>query len=368
MNDFYRMLKKTKENDKSKFAMATIIAVDGSSYRHPGAKMLIADDGSQYGTISAGCLEEDLSYHAHEAIVNRESKTLTYDLRSEDDLSWGQGAGCNGSIKVYIEPYEWSYQPHFHNDPIWPLVETELKVGNKVASAKNLSNEYTKRDHLFYAENSGVLGEAEEKIREKLLPELEKFIKSDKTLDLITFADLEGDYLLELYEPREQLYIFGAGPDVEPIARLASALDFFVTIIDPRSSRCNERVFPTVDQLILKHPDSYLIENKIPSESFVLIMTHSFPRDKNILSTLVQSPPYYLGVLGPRKRTERLLSPDKLPDWIHSPIGLSIGAEGPEEISVSIIAELLKAKNKGNNDRSSKVVCSNYIPGVEFSV
>jgi xanthine dehydrogenase accessory factor len=367
MNDFYRMLKKTKGNDNRKFAMATIIAVDGSSYRHPGAKMIIADDGSQIGTISAGCLEEDLAHHAREVIVNRESKTLTYDLRSEDDLSWGQGAGCNGSIKVYIEPHEWNYQPHFHNEPIWPLVETELKAGNKVASAKNISHEYTKRDHLFYSENSGVLGDAEESITEKLLPELEKFIKSGKKIDLITFADLEGDFLLELYEPREQIYIFGAGPDVEPLARLASDLDFFVTIIDPRSSRCNEKVFPTADRLIVKHPESYLIENKIPAESYVLIMTHSFPRDQQILRTLIQSPPYFLGVLGPRRRTERLLSPDILPDWVRSPLGLSIGAEGPEEISVSIIAELLSAKNERKPDRSFKGSCFNYVSGEQYS-
>lgn len=367
MNDFYRMLKKTKGDDNSKFAMATIIAVDGSSYRHPGAKMIIADDGNQYGTISAGCLEEDLTYHAREVIVNRESKTLTYDLRSEDDLSWGQGAGCNGSIKVYIEPHEWNYQPHFHNEPIWPLVETELKAGNKVASAKNIIQEYTKRDHLFYSENSGVLGDVEERIKEKLLPDLEKFIKSGKKIDLITFADIEGDYLLELYEPREKIYIFGAGPDVEPLARHASNLDFFVTIIDPRSSRCNEKVFPTADRLIVKHAESYLQENKIPAESYVLIMTHSFPRDQLILRTLIQSPPYFLGVLGPRRRTERLMAPDILPDWVHSPLGLSIGAEGPEEISVSIIAELLSAKNDKNPDRRMKDSCFNFVSGEQYS-
>jgi xanthine dehydrogenase accessory factor len=361
MNDFYRLLKKMKENDKSRFAMATIIGVDGSSYRHPGAKMLISEDGSQYGTISAGCLEEDLSHHAHEVIVNRQPKTLTYDLRSEDDLSWGQGAGCNGSIKVYVEPYEWDYKLQLHNEPIWPQVESVLKLGNKVASAKTVNDNYTKRVQLFYSENGLVLGNMEKNIEEKILPELKRFIKKDKKLDLIKLADLEDDFLLELYEPREQLYIFGAGPDVEPLARLASDLDFFVTIIDPRSSRCNERIFPTVDQLILEHPESYLQRNQIPSESYVLIMTHSFQRDKYILQSLIQSPPHYLGVLGPRRRTERLMAPDKLPESIYSPLGLSIGAEGSEEISISIMAELLKVKNKGRNNGGSQVTsCSNY--------
>ncbi len=362
MNDFYRILKKMKENDKGRFAMATIIGVDGSSYRHPGAKMLIGEDGSQYGTISAGCLEEDLAHHAHEVIVDRQSKTLTYDLRAEDDLSWGQGAGCNGSIKVYIEPYEWDYKPPFHNEPIWPQVESVLEVGNKVASAKSISDNYTERTYLFYSENGVVLGDAEKNIKEKLLPELKKFIKSDKKIDVIKVADLEDEFLLELYEPREQLYIFGAGPDVEPLARLASDVDFSVTIIDPRSSRCNKKIFPTADRLIVEHPESYLEKNRIPDESYVLIMTHSFQRDKNILCTLIQSSPHYLGVLGPRRRTERLMAPDKLPDEIYSPLGLSIGAEGAEEISVSIIAELLKVRNKGKNDGGLQVIsCSNDI-------
>jgi xanthine dehydrogenase accessory factor len=347
MNDFYRILKKMKEKDNNKFALATIIGVDGSAYRHPGAKMLIAEDDSQYGTISAGCLEEDLTYHAQEVISNRQPKTLTYDLRSEDDLSWGQGAGCNGSIKIYVEPNEWKYTPQFHDDPIWPKVDSALALGNKVASAKSISDNISKSNHLFYTEKGIVLGDADPNIKEKILPELMRFINSGKKLELIKFVDVEDDFLLELYEPREQLYIFGAGPDVEPIARLASDLDFFITIIDPKSSRCNETVFPTADQWIVEHPESYLQTNKLANKSYVLIMTHSFQRDQNILRNLIESPPYYVGVLGPRKRTERLLVPDPLPDWIHSPIGLSIGAEGPEEISVSIVAELLKInKNK----------------------
>lgn len=346
MNDSYRILKKMKEKNQQPFAMATIIAVDGSTYRHPGAKMLIGEDDSQYGTISAGCLEEDLVYHAREIMTNRQPKTIVYDLRSEDDLSWGQGAGCNGSIKVYVEPNEWEYTPPHHNQPIWPEVESVLNSGSKVASAKRVSDDDATRVHLFYADNGTVLGDAETGLKEKILPELKRFLISGKKIQLVHPADVEGEYLFELYEPRERLYIFGAGPDVEPIARLASHLDFFVTIIDPKSGRCNADIFPTADQLIPEHPEAYLQKNRIPEASYVLIMTHSFQRDQHILRDLITSPPQYLGVLGPRLRTTRLMSPDSLPDWVHSPIGLGIGAEGPEEISVSIMAELLKIKNK----------------------
>jgi xanthine dehydrogenase accessory factor len=345
MNDGYRILQKMKQNDRQKFALATIIAVDGSSYRHPGAKMLIGEDGSQYGTISAGCLEEDLLHQSQEVIQSRRPKTLIYDLRSDDDLSWGQGAGCNGCIKVYVEPCEWGYKSHSHNELIWSQVESLLNLGHKVVSARRLSNDASDIGPLFYAENGSVFGDTVHISKEKIVPELRRFLTSDTKIKSVQLTDAEGEVLFELYEPREQLYVFGAGPDIEPIARLASDLDFYVTIIDPRSDRCNERNFPTADKRIIEHPESYLQNNPIPVNSCVLIMTHSFQRDRHILRKLIHTPPRYLGVLGSRLRTERLLFPDLLPDWLHSPVGLSIGAEGPDEISVSIMAELLKIRN-----------------------
>jgi xanthine dehydrogenase accessory factor len=317
MNDGYRMLQKMKQNNRQKFALATIIAVEGSSYRHPGAKMLIGEDGSQHGTISAGCLEEELLHHSLEVIQSRRPKTLIYDLRSEDDLSWGQGAGCNGYITVYVEPCEWEYKTHSSNELIWPQVESLLNLGYKVVSARWLSHVASDIGTLFYAENGLVFGDTFHISKEKIVPELRRFLTSDTKIKSIQLMDAESDLLLELYEPRERLYVFGAGSDIEPIARLAFDLDFNVIIIDPRSDRCNERNFPTADNRIIE----------------------------NILEKLIHTPLRYLGILGSRLRTERLLFPDLLPDRLHSPVGLSIGAEGPEEISVSIMAELLKIRN-----------------------
>lgn len=346
MNDFYRVLKKMKENKNTRFALTTVIGVVGSAYRHPGAKMLFSEDGSQYGTISAGCLEEDLAYHAQDVIKNRVPKTLTYDLRSEDDLSWGQGAGCNGSIKIYVEPYEWDYIPAFHSQPFWSQLDWELHLGNKVAVAKSLREDSGDRIYLSYSGSRVVFGNAEENVKNNILPELINFMNNGKKINVIQLKNSNEDFLLELYEPREQLFIFGAGPDVEPLARQASALDFSVTIIDPRSDCCNENNFPTVDHLVVEHPESYLQKNQIPQNSFVLIMTHSFQRDGYILRHQFRNQPRYLGVLGPRRRTERLLFPNSIPESIYSPLGLNIYAEGPEEIAISILAQLLQVRNK----------------------
>jgi xanthine dehydrogenase accessory factor len=346
MNDFYRVLTTMKEFNNTRFAMATVINVEGSAYRHTGAKMLIGENGEHYGTISAGCLEEDLSYHAQNIIKTRQSQTFIYDLRSEDDLSWGQGAGCNGSVKVYVEPYEWNDIPSFHRQPFWPQVDFELQLGYKVAIAKSIKEDGLERVYLSYSESGVVLGNAEEKVKDILLSELITFINSGRKMKVLELHDLSEAFLLELYEPREKLFIFGAGPDVEPLARQSSALDFSVTIIDPRSDRCNKKNFPTVDHLIVEHPESYLKKAEISPNSFVLIMTHSFQRDSFILQHLIPYHPRYLGALGPRRRTERLLFPDPLPEWIYSPVGLSIRAEGPDEIAISIVAQLLQVRNQ----------------------
>lgn len=346
MNDAYRILKKMKEKKEQTFALATIVHVDGSAYRHAGAKMLIGEDDSLYGTLSAGCLEEDLAYHAREVLQTRQPQTLIYHLKAEDDLSWGQGAGCNGSIQVYVEPCEWEARPRFQDEPVWPQVESLLDSGNKVASAKIIGEDNGHSVPLFYADNGTVLGDADQETRRRIIPGLKRFLQSGQKLQVVKPAHADADLLFELYEPREQLYLFGAGPDVEPIVRLASSLDFYVTLIDPRSSRCNKTVFPAADRCIPEHPEAYLQTNPIPGKSYVLIMTHSFQRDRHILRHLLSSPPYYVGVLGPRRRTERLFLPDAMPDWVHAPVGLRIGAEGPEEISVSVMAELLQIRNR----------------------
>ncbi|NHN32794.1 hypothetical protein G9U52_23520 [Paenibacillus sp. S3N08] len=201
-----------KQNDRQKFALATIITVEGSSYRRPGAKMLIGEDGSQYGTISAGCLEEDLLHHSQEVIQSRRPKTLVYDLRSDDDLSWGQGEGCNGCIKVYVEPCEWGYKTDSGNGLLWSQVESLLNLGHRVVSARRLSNDASSIRPLFYAENGTVFGDTVHLTKEKIVPELSRFLSSHTKIKSVQLKDVEGEILFELYEPRAQLYVFGAGP------------------------------------------------------------------------------------------------------------------------------------------------------------
>ncbi|TGA99899.1 XdhC/CoxI family protein [Sporolactobacillus shoreae] len=349
MNDFYRALSKVKQRSGNKFAMATIIHIDGSAYRHTGARMLIDEQGNRYGTISAGCLEEDLNYHAQEVIQSSKTQTLSYDMRSIDDLGWGQGAGCNGNIEIYLEPVSWE------NTPEWNEIYKLLDQRKSVVSVRCIGGKFKdKVFHLYYPNGSTVNHIDDHEISKSLSSDLETFLKSGQKIGFVKIPSLESDFLFEYYKPREVMYVFGAGPDAIPLVRLASELDFWVTVIDPRGSLNTDHNFPDAEARILEHPDDYFSHAEIKDNSYVLVMTHNFKWDQQVMThflTTGSAVPKYLGFLGPHRRTVRLNSGKEVPDWVRSPIGLNIDAEGPEEISVSIMAELIQLKNETSSQK-----------------
>lgn len=335
MRDFSNYLNIINQNATNKYALATVIDVKGSAYRHEGATMLFSEYGNRIGTISAGCLEEDLSYHAVEVLEKHSSKIVTYDLSSEDDLTWGQSAGCNGTVTIYIE-YVQSSTNH-----VWKEIEDQLSDGDSLICLKTMDHStniviglnLTTGD--YFGNSTNVY--------------LKRYLKDaidSQEVDLKVFHDTNfGDLMIEFIKPKDTLYVFGAGHDVEPVVRMAAQLDFFIHVIDPRSHYCNKINFPNAHSLIVEHPTTYLERIEIPANSYVLIMTHNFNWDQQILNYFINNPTYYLGILGPRKRTSRLLVSENIPSWISSPVGVEIQAEGPEEISVSIAAELIQRKN-----------------------
>lgn len=352
MNDFYRVLQILKERKTEKFAMATVIDVEGSAYRHKGAKMLIDEKGITYGMISGGCLEEDLIHHAMEVLQSRKTKIVTYNLKSENEISWGEGIGCNGVIYVLIETIGWNMLKDTNGIDLWEKVNQKLLLGYRVASLTAIDEHNNADFRIYYGEDEEVLycsGDVEQ----SLINDLRNFIYHEEGTSLIK-GENQRQTLMELYKPRELLYIFGAGPDIEPLVELVAKLDFSVCLIDPRSQRCNTKNFPNADQHIIEFPHVYLQQHNLPVNSFVLIMTHNFQWDQSILNHLIHHPTQYVGVLGPKKRTERLLNPKPVPEWIDSPVGVEIYAEGQEEIAISICAQLIKRRNR-NKRKNTKL-------------
>ncbi|WP_102346421.1 XdhC family protein [Bacillus sp. Marseille-P3661] len=344
MRSILNYLNIINSNPTNRYALATIIHIKGSAYRHEGAKMLFSENGERFGTISAGCLEEDLSHHALEVIQSQGSKVLTYDLSSEDDLTWGQSAGCNGAVTIYLECVQSNFNLYLVE------MEEQLKNGDSLLLIKVLDEHFNIVMGLNITTGK-YYGNAVDDHLKKYLHEFNGIQQGDV---MLCKDRLYGEVIIEKIEPKENLYIFGAGPDVEPIVNVASKLDFVINIIDPRSDYCNKSNFPKANSLIIDHPDSYLKHNKVPENSYVLIMTHNFNWDRNILRHFINDPPYYLGILGPKKRTQRLLANENVPTWISSPVGLEINAEGAEEIGISIAAELIQMKNAKVSVKSSK--------------
>lgn len=353
VNDICRMIQEWNRRGETTFALVTVIHVEGSAYRHEGAKMMVMADGSRFGTISAGCLEEDLLGHAEEVIRTLQPKTVVYDLRTEGEAFWGQGAGCNGVVEVFIEAIERG-GPSGTAESGWSAVEKWLEAGGEVVRMKPI-DQPAGIGTVFFLDRDGQVKDRQAKAGQSdenesiLLSRVQQFSASGRKAEIIICGESGRRLLFERFQPRETLYLFGAGPDAQPLVQLAAQLDFSVVVIDPRSRRCTPECFPDAQRLVNMNPGAFLRENQLSADSFCVVMTHNFLWDQEILQHLLDSPPYYLGVLGPRSRTQRLLGgrfDGIMPPWIHSPVGLPIGAEGPAEIGVSIMAELLQARQR----------------------
>jgi xanthine dehydrogenase accessory factor len=342
LNDLSRVIQVLKSRKTERFALATVIGVKGSSYRNEGAKMLIDEKSNLYGMISGGCLEEDIIHHAKVVLQLRKPKMITYDHTSDNDLSWGPWSGCNGIIYVYLEETSWDILKDKMGNSLWETIDHKLLLGHPVASLKLIDEDCNQKDLIYYAGDGEILYGLDD-FENSNLTFLEAFIENEKKTEIITFENQR--FLAELFKPKEPLYIFGAGPDIRLLAELVSQLDFSVRLIDPRNERFENGHFSNVDQQIIEFPHLFLQNNAIPANSFVLIMTHHFQWDQNVLPYFIKKPPQYLGILGSKKRTERLFHDTPIPEWVHSPVGMDIGAEGPEEIAISICAELIKFRN-----------------------
>lgn len=320
--------------------LATIIRVEGSAYRKEGTSMLFRKDGSKVGILSAGCLESDLSCRVEDIFGTNDTQTVVYSLQAEDDLSWGQGSGCNGIISVLLEPI------HQHLHEHLTLLKSHLQLGNRVTLIKKLDENLTVSSYLYMADDATIFGSWTEEdllIGKSLLKGFHYLSHKSGTL---YSPELASHLYIHTFEPKPRLIIFGAGDDVIPLANLAANTGYSVVVSDWRPALCNKEMFPKADQIIIGFPEESLKQMTFHPSDSVVIVSHNFQRDREYLHSLIDQDLSYLGVLGSKSRTERLLGGREIPNHLKSPVGLSIGAEGPEEIAVSIVAELIQQRKR----------------------
>lgn len=345
----HKEIKRCQQN-QLRGVLGTIISTEGSTYQKPGAKCFISSDGTLTGLLSGGCVESDLIEHAYKVLESGVPQTLHYNFQDEGDIVWGLGLGCNGKMNILLEPYEPEMNPAYHILEEFFTTSLTKQIGQLIVVEANKPHLIGKR-WLLDPQND------QEELLNIEYPEISNyFLQNNIPLKPgVTFVG--GEHQLHIFSeittPPPNLTIFGAGPDAIPLVRIAKQLHWYVTLVDHRAAYANSSLFPEADEIIVYSKDQYPPVT-ITSQSYVVLMTHHFLQDQMILEGLYQSDAAYIGLLGPRKRTRELISTSQMLNTIddfsniHSPIGLDIGSKTPEEIALSILAEITLVHRGGS--------------------
>lgn len=309
--------------------LATLVNIEGSSYRRPGARLLLLPSGTRVGSISGGCLDEDVLERAQRVLETGEAELAFYDTAEENDLLWGVGTGCEGTVQIFLERI----------------------AGARPAWVDALRENQQQRRETVIEVNYASAG-----ARGTRLPD-----------SLGTSATVTGIFR-EIIPASPALLICGAGDDAQPLVRMAKETGWHVTIADSRPAYVTAERFPEADRLLSGAIDELVGQLQIDARTFAVIMTHRFVDDSKFLRALLATELRYVGQLGARKRTERLLAkleedgialpPAKLAK-LHAPVGLDLGGSSPETVALSILAEMharLAGRSPGNlRDRNGPI-------------
>jgi len=347
-------------------ALATIVAVAGSTYRREGAHLVIFADGRMVGNISGGCLEGDIAVVADEVMRTGIPRLTAYDLTADDDLVWGLGLGCNGKVDVFVEPVDLESVEAFFLEPMRTALDAERPVAIAIVLRGTEAVPAGTRliwdpDHPAHQRDGRITG-MRRRPGVSGLP-LEEQTRLELAMDAAvreghsrrTTLALESgtlDIFIEVLRPPIRLVVAGAGHDAIPVVAQAAALGWRVLVVDKRDVYLTPERFPGAAFLPASFGEA---ATRIPLDdrTAVVVMTHNYLHDRDVLRGLLRrgAPwPFYLGMLGPRARTAKMLAelraegvepPPELQGRLYGPVGLDIGSEGPEEIALAVIAEVL---------------------------
>lgn len=328
-------------------ALATVVYVEGSSYRRPGARMLVEEDGKITGAISGGCLEGDALRKALLAIHQQQNKLVTYNTLDEDDVEFGVQLGCNGIVYILFEPIDAGDE----NNPIALLERSQLfRKETVLVTLFSLNNFHSYQPGTcFLLDAESFYSKIDNKDVETIVRKDASTVLNSASSVIKEYSEFELTAFVELLQPPVSLIIIGAGNDVFPLVEMAKVLGWQITVADGRSTHANVQRFPNVYQLIAGKP-SDVINQLVPDEwTAFLLMTHNYKYDLAMMKLLLQIKCRYIGTLGPKKRLERMYDElkeegiavtEEQKEMIYGPTGLDIGAEAAEEIALSVLAEI----------------------------
>ena len=330
-------------------ALATIVSARGSTYRRPGARLLVSETGKLVGNLSGGCLEGEVEQLAREVMDEGTPRLALYDLTADDEVVWGWGLGCNGAIEVFIEP---AGKAAGVADALRMAIEEQRRLA--VATVVESTVSGTERGARLLVDledrREGSLGSPG---ADDAVVELTRAALSSGRTETVSLTVQGGELrvFVEVLEPPLRLLVCGAGHDAVPLVHLASEMGWRVRVTDDRPALLEPDRFPEgVERLLAGPGEQGAAGDTVDEGTYAVVMSHNYLRDRDYLRALLPTSVAYIGMLGPRARLERLLaeldrdgvkpSSEDMAK-VHGPAGLDLGAETPEEVAVAIVSEIL---------------------------
>ncbi|MCC3152279.1 XdhC family protein [Hymenobacter sp. BT770] len=335
-------------------ALATVVEVLGSAYRRPGARMLVTDDGQLTGAISGGCLEGDARQRARQAIFRGQPALVTYDTRDEDDPRHGLGPGCQGVVRILLEPLDFA-----NAENAMELLRSFASYPEPAVLATVFATEAADLragvgQRLLLTAAGAVRGTA---TLAAPLAESARATLAQGTSQVLDIDTEAGPVraLVELLTPPLRLRIYGAGNDAQPLVRLAASLGWHIIVLDGRPNLATPARFPEAAEVRVLPVGA--MAQEAPGTAYAVLLSHNYAYDLAALQLHLATPTPYIGLLGPRAKAARLLDEldlteaeqqELLATRLHSPIGLDLGSETPEEIALAIVAEIQASRSNRN--------------------
>ncbi|WP_424765510.1 XdhC family protein [Paenibacillus sp. sgz302251] len=331
--DMQHVLMAVKADDLPS-VLATIVCVEGHSYRKAGASMLIKLNGEQTGTLSPGCLELDLFERAQEVWDSGCFSFIEYNMKPEEDVIWGEAIGCGGKISLLLEPV---------NERLRPLLLHVLSC-NAAGMTVRLNRTWKENEMKYVLD-----------VRDAAASALKDWNAEEP----------RANGLSMVISPRPRLVLFGAGKDADAIYSLVNTLGFQVFVADWRSSLCTKERYPEAE-CVIGTPEMIMEQLQLRADDYLIVCSHNLYQDKEMLRLTLPLQLVYIGIMGSKQRIRLLFETFLIPSNVSAPIGLPIGADGPDEIAVSVAAELIAVRARRNERPRRETVKDGYF-GAIFS-
>ena len=328
--------------DGIRAATATVVGIERSAPRDPGATLAVAETGEVAGSVTGGCVEPAIYEEAREVLAGGAPRLKTYGIADEE--AFEVGLSCGGTVRIFVSML----------DPalLEPL-SSALAEDRAVALTLAVSGAEAGAARLVRADDEPE-GDGERRAQELL------------ALGETALVEVDGeDFFVSSFAPRPSLYVFGAVDHAAALAEVGRFLGYRVTVCDARARFVTPERFPEVDELVVDWPDRFLEQAPVDERSAICVLTHDHKFDVPLLKVALRTPAGYIGAMGSRRtteeRNERLRAEGVTDDElarVRAPIGLRIGARSPQEVAVAIGAEIVQVAR----ERAKAVVSSAAQP------